>query len=71
MKANAARKRPVTSHIRNLRRAVADYMCSEGCGCCRDNEAHKEHKARIAKLLRVPRYKDRSGFNFPRFRSKW
>lgn len=33
-----------------LRIAVADYMYSEGCGCCQD-ESHHEHKTRLARLL--------------------
>lgn len=51
-----------------VRRAVADYMYSEGCACCRNVEAHKEHEARLAKLLHVPKYSDSSGFDFRRFR---
>ena len=50
-----------------IRRAVADYMQSEGCSCCRNYEVHQEHKASLAKLLRVPKYKDGSGYNFGRF----
>ena len=34
-----------------LRQAVADYMQSEGCSCCRNVEAHEKHKALLAKLL--------------------
>lgn len=50
-----------------LRRAVADYMRSEGCSCCRNDEAHTDAEARIAKLLKVPKYKDESGFDFYKF----
>ena len=53
-----------------LRQAVADYMCSEGCSCCRNVEAHTEDEARLAMLLRVPLYKDKSGYDFSRFRTK-
>ena len=56
--------------IAEIRRAVADYMRSEGCSCCRDSEAHTEHEARLAKMLRVPKYEDGSGFNFSRFETK-
>ena len=52
-----------------LRRAIADYMDSEGCDCCRDIRPHKEAKERIAKLLRVPMYEDGSGYNFEKFRT--
>lgn len=56
--------------IETIRRAVADYMQSEGCSCCRDSEAHKEHAAALAKLLKVPKYKDGSGFDFGRFKTE-
>jgi hypothetical protein len=59
----------ITEFRREVRRAVADYMQSEGCDCCRDHEAHEKHAAALAKLLRVEQYADGSGFNFPRFRT--
>lgn len=52
-----------------LRTAVADYMRSEGCSCCEDEVAHAKHKEALAKLLRVPKYKDGSGYDFSKFRS--
>lgn len=55
--------------IVTVRRAVADYMQSEGCGCCRDVDAHREHTARLAALLEVPMYADKSGYDFARYRS--
>lgn len=56
--------------LSDIRTAVADYMRSEGCSCCQDTEAHKEHKARLAKLLHVAKYEDQSGFNFPKYQTK-
>ena len=53
-----------------LRTAVADYMASEGCSCCRDTEAHKKHEKRLARLLAAPMYADKSGYDFFRFRSR-
>lgn len=53
---------------RALRAAVADYMHSEGCSCCQDVAAHERHKKELAKLLRVPKYPDGSGYDFGRFR---
>lgn len=50
-----------------IRRALADYMQSEGCGCCGSREEHKAATARLAKLLRVPMYADKSGYNFARY----
>lgn len=48
---------------KKVRKAVAVYMSSEGCGCCQDR-AHPEHKEALAKLLDVPKYSDGSGYNF-------
>lgn len=53
-----------------LRQAVADYMRSEGCSCCRDMKAHEIHAARLAKLLKVQKYADSSGYDFCRYMSK-
>lgn len=52
-----------------LRKAVADYMRSEGCSCCQDVEAHRRHTKRLAELLDVPAYDDNSGYNFSQFKS--
>lgn len=53
-----------------LREAVANYMYSEGCSCCRDIEKHKLHKEALAKLLGVKKYPDGSGYDFNKFRTK-
>jgi len=53
----------------DVRRAVADYMSSEGCDCCRDITTHPEHAERLAKLLNVPRYSD-GGRDWQRFQTK-
>lgn len=50
-----------------LRRAVADYMASEGCGCCSNHIQHKEDEHALAKLLDVPAFKDGSGYDFRLF----
>ncbi len=55
--------------LKAIRTAVADYMRSEGCGCCGDYEGHKEHAAILGKLLNVPKYKDGSGYDFTKFRT--
>jgi len=56
--------------LKSVRQAVADYMSSEGCACCRNIEAHERHAAALGKLLRVPKYKDGSGHDFGRFKTK-
>jgi hypothetical protein len=68
MKAMATERRQKTQ-ITDIRQAVADYMQAEGCSCCRNNEDHQAATARLARLLRVPKYADGSGFNFARFRT--
>ena len=53
-----------------LRTAIANYMSSEGCSCCRDEDKHDEHEEVIAKLLNVKKYDDDSGYDFSRYESK-
>lgn len=55
--------------LRDLKTAVADYMSSEGCSCCEGGD-HSEHKAVIAKLLKVPKYDDGSGYDFNKFKTQ-
>ncbi len=52
-----------------IRTAVADYMDSEGCGCCGDMDAHPVNKLRLAELLHVAPYSDGSGADFSPYRS--
>lgn len=54
-------------NLEQVRQAVADYMRSEGCSCCRSIDAHDEAKKRLAELLDVPMYEDNSGYDFYRF----
>lgn len=56
--------------IPKIRRAVANYMRSEGCSCCADYDGHKIHAAELGKLLKVPMYRDKSGYNFSKFRTR-
>jgi len=56
--------------IAEVRTAVANYMRSEGCSCCRNQDKHDENKARLAFLLGVFKYKDGSGYDFGKFESK-
>jgi hypothetical protein len=53
----------------DIRHAVADYIASEGCGCCSDREGHKIAEARLAIMLGVEKYADGSGFNFNQYKS--
>jgi hypothetical protein len=56
-------------NIHKIRRAVAEYIASEGCSCCRGKD-HDKHAAQLAQLLGVPQYEDGSGFDFYRFLPK-
>ena len=58
------------NELREIRRAFADYMFSEGCNCCRNTEAHEESAKRLAKLLHIKKYSDGSGFDFYAYRTK-
>ena len=70
-KKNTKSKRPAVRAQRKvsiveLRAAVANYLRSEGCSCCEGID-HEEHKAALAKLLGVRKYKDGSGYNFAHY----
>lgn len=65
--ATAMRK---TIPIAVVRRAIANYMYSEGCDCCSDREKHPLHRAALGKLLNVPMFSDKSGYNFDKFAKK-
>jgi len=59
-----------TVKVEEIRQAFADYVRSEGCDCCTNKEAHDDAAARIAKLLNVPLFDDKSGYDFWRFASE-
>lgn len=65
-----ARPNPLREFRAVVRQALADYMDSEGCGCCGDRAAHEASASKLAKLLKVPVYSDSSGHDFGRFRTK-
>lgn len=53
-----------------LRTAFADFRFAAGCGCCGNADVRADAEKRLAKLLKIPRYKDRSGYDFARFVTK-
>jgi hypothetical protein len=59
---------PLNLFRKKVRQALAEYIASEGCGCCRDYERHEVAAAELGKLLHVPMYNDKSGYNFYKFR---
>jgi len=58
-----------TKALKEIREAVANYIRSEGCSCCRGDD-HDEHREVLAKLLGVPEYDDGSGYDFNKFCTK-
>jgi len=56
--------------LEEIRTLIADYMYSEGCQCCQDVDAHEKTEKKIAELLNVEMYKDESGYDFSKYRSK-
>lgn len=54
---------------KQVRQAIADYMKSEGCSCCRSGD-HTKHEATIAKMLGVKKYSDGSGYDFTKYQTK-
>jgi methionine aminopeptidase len=57
-----ATRRKVT--LAEIRRAVADYMASEGCSCCGNYDQHAIDKLALGKLLHAKMYADKSGYDF-------
>lgn len=58
------------AELKAMRTAVADYMYSEGCACCRSIDAHEKHADALGKLLKVKKYPDGSGYDFSSYRTK-
>ena len=63
------KKSKQTIDLVEIRKAVANYISSEGCGCC-EGQYHHEHKRSLAKSLKIPKYKDGSGYDFLKFVNK-
>ena len=61
------RKPKQAPSLAEIRRAVANYIGTEGCSCCRVIPDHDEHKAALGKLLRVKKYADGSGYDFGKY----
>lgn len=59
----------LTIQIVKIRKAIANYMYSEGCDCC-EGSSHDSEKDILAKMLNVPKYDDGSGYDFGKFRDK-
>jgi hypothetical protein len=57
------------SLLSEIRQAVAAYMWSEGCSCCRADN-HDENGERLAVLLGVKKYDDGSGYDWESVRKQ-
>lgn len=64
-------KREYKEKLAAIREAVANYMASEGCGCCANHNVHYIYKRDLAKLLDVPQYSDGSGYDFGKFETQF
>lgn len=56
-------KKKIEPSFAEIRKAVADYVGSEGCNCCSGSD-HEEHKDHLGELLDIPKYSDGSGYDF-------
>lgn len=56
--------------VEQIRKAIANYMGSEGCSCCRLVDRHEINKNHLAELLKVEKYEDGSGFDFTKYETK-
>jgi len=52
-----------------IRKALADYISSEGCSCCQDKSKHEKAAGVLAILLDVEPYLDGSGFDFYKYKT--
>jgi len=53
-----------------VRKALADYLHSEGYVCFASKQAHEEYAKRLAEMLNVPARDNGSGYDFQKFKSK-
>ncbi|MEK6879393.1 MAG: hypothetical protein AABY22_07295 [Nanoarchaeota archaeon] len=56
--------------LSEIRTALADYIKSEGCSCCRNIDEHNIAEEKLGKLLKIPKFKDGSGYDFWKYVSK-
>lgn len=55
--------------VEEVRQAVADLIGASGCSCCRDDRNWYLAEQRLAKMLHVKEYADKSGYDFNRYSS--
>lgn len=72
MKRNEIISRYVTNQkklLEKLRITFADYVTSEGCGCCKNNILNDKASLKLGKSLDAEMYKDNSGVNWNKYKS--
>lgn len=56
--------------MQKVRQAIADYMRTEGCSCCRDYDGHIQNRKKLALLLDVPEHPEEDDYyDFSGYRS--
>lgn len=55
---------------KKIREMLANYIQSEGCGCCSDSIKHSADLETLGRLLNVKKYSDGSGYDFSKYKSK-
>lgn len=63
-------KKKYLALLKEVRQAFARYRRAEGCSCCRDTEGHELNTDRMAKALHIPKYSDKSGWDFDRYTNR-
>lgn len=53
----------------DIRRAVANYVRSEGCSCC-EGHNHDKHGNTLGKVLQAEKYTDGSGYDLYQYATK-
>jgi hypothetical protein len=59
----------LATRIQDVRKAVADYIYSEGCSCCQHDSHHSDGN-KLGELLVVPQYSDESGVDWESARER-
>lgn len=50
--------------LTEIKKHFGDYVSTEGCSCCQDEEGHKKAEHSLAYLLRPAVYSDLSGYDW-------
>lgn len=60
----------LTLKLIEIRQHLADYIVTEGCGCCSNHNKHREIRNKLGELLQVDKYEDdNESYNFYKYKS--